>query len=83
MIFNGLSTRDDDRPARIERRFEASHIRRGRLATAPTFFVGWVDRIEEWHERRFQRKRDAESFAALVLVGTRLETLRRTAVGAR
>lgn len=43
----------------IERVFEPSAIRRGRMATSPVFFVntpGW-----RW---RFARKRDAQAFVA-------------------
>ena len=42
----------------IERIFEMSHIRRGRLATSPTFFVSMPDG-SRW---RFQRKKDARAF---------------------
>lgn len=42
----------------IERIFEESHIRRGRLATSPTFVVLTPDGAR-W---RFMRRRDAQRF---------------------
>jgi hypothetical protein len=42
----------------IERIFEQSHIRRGRLATSPVFCVTAPDGAR-W---RFMRKRDAKAF---------------------
>lgn len=43
----------------IERVVELSHIRRGRLATRPTWFVN-LPSGQRW---RFQRKKDAVAFA--------------------
>lgn len=43
---------------RLERVFEPSHIRRGRLATSPTWYVV----LEDGTRWRFYRKRDATSF---------------------
>lgn len=45
----------------IERAYEMSHIRRGRLATSPTWFVCTGDGTRRW---RFQRKKDAQRFVA-------------------
>ena len=42
---------------KVERMFEGSHTRRGRLATAPTWFVTHDSR--RW---RFTRKKDATAF---------------------
>lgn len=42
-------------PPIVERVFESSHIRRGRLAVDPTWFVTWPDGSRQ----RFTRKRDA------------------------
>lgn len=44
---------------RVERVFEQSHIRRGRLATSPTWFV----EVPGWRYR-FMRKKDALAFVA-------------------
>ena len=42
----------------LEKRYEPSHIRRGRLSTSPTWWVT-TDSGEQW---RFQRKKDAQAF---------------------
>jgi hypothetical protein len=42
----------------IEKVYEPSHIRRGRLSTSPTWYVNTLSG-ERW---RFQRKRDAQAF---------------------
>lgn len=42
----------------IEKVYEPSHIRRGRLSTSPTWYVNTLAG-ERW---RFQRKKDAEAF---------------------
>jgi len=43
---------------RLERVFEPSHIRRGRLSTSPTWYVV----LEDGTRWRFYRKRDATRF---------------------
>jgi hypothetical protein len=42
----------------IEKVYEPSHIRRGRLSTTPTWYVNTLSG-ERW---RFQRKKDATAF---------------------
>jgi hypothetical protein len=42
----------------IEKVYEPSHIRRGRLSTSPTWYVNTLSG-ERW---RFQRKKDAVAF---------------------